>query len=69
MHKQTLCIRRYLVRKAVGACTLMYRYERQRSESGSVVHLRNPSQFGNIALTITGRKLRNAHYGYRSVQL
>ena len=38
MHKQAFCSRRYLVRKAVGACTLMYRYELQHSESVPMLH-------------------------------
>ena len=38
MQKQALCSRRYLVRTAAGACTLMYRYELQRSESVPVLH-------------------------------
>ena len=38
MHKQAFCSRRYLVRKAEGACTLMYRYELQHSESVPVLH-------------------------------
>ncbi len=38
MHKQAFCSRRYLVRKAKGACTLMYRYELQHSESVPVLH-------------------------------
>ena len=38
MHKQAFCSRRYLVCKAVGACTLMYRYELQHSGSVPVLH-------------------------------
>ena len=38
MHKQAFCSRRYLVRKATGACTLMYRYELQHSGNVPVLH-------------------------------